>query len=95
MAFDRRSLGRKLHLSSISLAATVNVMPRYDLIVWKDEGVWTAHSPSISGVYGVGTTAREAKADFAAAATEMLDYLDEIGEPPPRRTEVRLYDVDL
>jgi predicted RNase H-like HicB family nuclease len=57
-------------------------------VVWEDEGKWTAHSPSVPGVYGVGATRREAEADFIDALSEMLAYLRDIGEHPPKRKRV-------
>jgi hypothetical protein len=48
---------------------------RYDIIVWKDENL-SVHVPATPGVYGVGATA-------SAAHGDMLNYLEEIGEPRP------------
>lgn len=59
-------------------------MRRYDYVAWKDEGVWSVHSPSVPGVYGLGATRRAAEADFAESLAEMLAYLEDIGEQPPR-----------
>ena len=55
----------------------------YNHVAWQDEGVWTVHSPSIPGVYGLGGTQRAAESDFRASLREMLAYLTEIGEAPP------------
>jgi predicted RNase H-like HicB family nuclease len=63
-------------------------MRKYDYVAWKDEGLWTVHSPSVPGVYGVGATRREAEADFIDALSELLAYLRDIGESPPKRTQV-------
>jgi predicted RNase H-like HicB family nuclease len=59
-------------------------MRRYGYVAWQDEGLWTAHSPSVPGVYGVGSTRRAAERDLFDALEEMLSYLAEIGERPPR-----------
>jgi predicted RNase H-like HicB family nuclease len=57
---------------------------RYAYITWTEEGQWTAHSPSVPGVYGVGRTRDRAVADLGEALDEMFDYLAEIGERAPR-----------
>lgn len=63
-------------------------MRKYDYVAWKDEGLWTAHSPSVPGVYGLGATRRAAETDLIDATAELLDYLDDVGENPPKRTRV-------
>jgi len=62
----------------------------YDSIAWKDEGLWTAHSPSIPGVYGLGRTKARAERDLADALGTLFEYLKKIGEarPAPRRLVV-------
>jgi len=45
-------------------------------ITWKEEGVWTAHCPAVSGVYGLGSTVRAAVADLRSALREMRAYLN-------------------
>jgi len=52
----------------------------YDYIAWREEGVWTAHSPSLPGVYGVGKTRDQAERDLFESVDELMDYLDEIDE---------------
>jgi hypothetical protein len=42
-------------------------MKTYDTITWKEEGVWTAHSPSVPGVYGLGSTRDTANRDLREA----------------------------
>jgi predicted RNase H-like HicB family nuclease len=49
-------------------------------VAWVEEGQWTAHSPSMPGVYGVGETSAAAVADLEEALAELDSYLDEIGE---------------
>jgi predicted RNase H-like HicB family nuclease len=56
-----------------------------DYIAWKDEGQWSAHSPSVPGVYGLGETRQEAISDLIEGVGEMLDYLDEIGADRPAK----------
>lgn len=68
-------------------------MRRYDFVAWKDSGLWTVHCPSLPGVYGVGRTLDQAKSDFAEAASEMVGYLADIGEPLPKRTPVEVGEV--
>ena len=55
----------------------------YDYIAWHDEGMWTAHSPSIPGVYGLGATRGEAEQDLFAGIEEMFGYLKDIGVQLP------------
>jgi predicted RNase H-like HicB family nuclease len=52
----------------------------YDYIVWQDEGVWTAHCPSIPGVYGLGDTKGRAEKDLIEGLDTLFDYLHETGE---------------
>lgn len=58
----------------------------YHYIAWKEEGYWNVHSPALPGVYGWGRTLAAAKKDFLEAAHALFDYLDEIGERPPRES---------
>jgi predicted RNase H-like HicB family nuclease len=60
----------------------------YSYVAWKDEGMWTVHTPSVPGLYGVGKTRRAAERDFRQALSLLLAYLDEIGEAPPKPTPV-------
>ena len=68
---------------------------QYGFVAWRSEGLWTVHSPSIPGVYGVGKTVEEAREDFIAAASDMVEYLAEIGEPPPRPADMCVGQVEL
>ena len=70
-------------------------MRKYDYVAWKSEGKWTVHSPSVAGVYGVGTTRRAAEADFLDALSELLAYLSDSGERPPKRTPVAFGVVEV
>jgi predicted RNase H-like HicB family nuclease len=63
-------------------------MSKYGFVVWQDEGVWTAHSPSVPGVYGVGATRRAAEKDLTEGITVMLDYLKEIKAQPPKAKKI-------
>lgn len=60
----------------------------YEYVVWQDEELWTAHSPAIPGVYGVGETKIRAVRDLLDAVNTLFDYLAEIGEPPPKPKKV-------
>ena len=57
---------------------------QYDYIAWRESGLWTAHSPSLPGVYGIGKSRPQAENDLFEAVDELLDYLDEIGERAPK-----------
>lgn len=70
-------------------------MRRYDFIAWKDEGIWTVHAPSLPGVYGIGDTFAQAKADFLAAVELLSDHLDAIGEPMPRQAATRTGQIEI
>jgi len=70
-------------------------MKSYDYVAWQSEGIWTAHSPSVPGVYGVGKTRAEAAADLGAGLSDMLDHLREIGEPLPRAGSVNVGVVNV
>jgi predicted RNase H-like HicB family nuclease len=52
----------------------------YDVVIWKEEGIWTAHSPSVPGVYGLGSTREIANRDLKEALALLSHYLREIGE---------------
>lgn len=60
----------------------------YEYVVWQDESIWTAHSPSIPGVYGLGETKARAARDLMDAIDTLFDYLHEIGETPPKPKRV-------
>jgi len=70
-------------------------MARHDVMVWKEDGVWTAHSPALVGVYGTGITKRKALDDYVAAANLMLSYMDELGEAPPKRMPIDVVEVEI
>ncbi len=62
----------------------------FDCISWLEEGQWTAHSPSVPGVYGLGRTRAAAEKDLADGLDDLFVYLEDIGErqPTPRRIAV-------
>jgi predicted RNase H-like HicB family nuclease len=70
---------------------------KYDYIAWEEEGLWTAHSPSIPGVYGIGATRSKAAQSLFDGVDDLLDYLTEIGEtlPPARRFVQGTLTVDI
>ena len=47
----------------------------FDYILWQEEGHWTAHIPSVPGVYGVGKTQGAAAKDLSDGLTDLFDYL--------------------
>ena len=53
---------------------------RYGFVFWLEEGLWTAHAPAVSGAYGVGATAVEAKDDLVQALEVLSEYLKKSGE---------------
>jgi len=53
------------------------------LKVQKEEGIWTAHDPSVPGVYGLGDTRNEAEQDLVEALEELREYLRSAGERQP------------
>jgi len=61
----------------------------YEYVSWEEEGIWTAHAPSFPGVYGIGSTSREAEKDLLEALELMTSYLTEIGEPIPDARKIR------
>lgn len=57
---------------------------QYDILLWRDEGIWTAHAPSVPGAYGIGRTPKAAKADLAGALRELATYLKSRNRKLPR-----------
>jgi predicted RNase H-like HicB family nuclease len=51
--------------------------------LWEDEGQWTAHDPTVPGVYGLGPSRAAAETDFREALSELHAYLRDIGEAVP------------
>ncbi len=66
---------------------------KYKFVAWKEEGIWTAHSPSVSGVYGVGRTVQAAEADLKDALALLFRYLSESGERRPRSQKLKFGEV--
>ena len=61
----------------------------YPVMLWREEGIWTAHAPSIPGLYGLGRTPSAARRDLANGMHDVFTYLDEIGESRPAPIQVR------
>ena len=53
---------------------------RYHFVFWLEDGLWSAKTPTVRGVYGVGVTAEKAKRDMVEALQTMADYLKKTGE---------------
>jgi uncharacterized protein with HEPN domain/predicted RNase H-like HicB family nuclease len=53
---------------------------RFAFVFWFEEGLWTARAPAVSGAYGVGATAVEAKDDLIQAFEALSEYLKKSGE---------------
>ena len=53
---------------------------RYGFVFWLEEGLWTARAPAVSGAYGVGATAVEAKDDLIQALEALSEYLKKSDE---------------
>lgn len=70
-------------------------MSKYSVVVWKDEGIWSARSPSTPGVYGLGKTKRAALADYLSALRVELTYQKQIGERPHASQPVFLSQVEI
>lgn len=70
-------------------------MSKYDVVVWSEEGVWTAHSPSVPGVYGLGKSRRAAVADFKLALSDEIAYQKQIGQRPSRQRRIFLDAVEI
>jgi len=70
-------------------------MRTYDVLTWEEEGVWTAHSPSVPGVYGLGSTPDVADRDLKDALDTLAEYLREIGESLPRARRLRTSQVSV
>jgi len=68
---------------------------KYEYVAWKDEGIWTVHSPSVPGVYGLGGTFREAERDYIEALDTLTDYLSEINEPLPAPISIKVGSIEI
>ena len=69
-------------------------MRKYNCIVWKEDGIWTAHSPSVPGSYGTGRTRQSAIADLTSALRDVVAYLKDIGGQVPRSLNVSIDTVE-
>lgn len=67
----------------------------YTVLTWQEEGVWSAMSPSVPGVFGLGSTRVAAENDFTEALSTLADYLDEIGEPLPPAQRIYVRDLSV
>jgi predicted RNase H-like HicB family nuclease len=56
----------------------------YRIVCWREGRIWSVMAPSVPGVFGTGKTEASARKDFERALAEMLDYLEDIGEPLPK-----------
>lgn len=65
----------------------------YTVVSWKEGRIWSAMSPSVPGVFGLGRTRRAAERDFAKALETLVDYLGEIGERLPRPRAVHISNI--
>lgn len=63
--------------------------------MWEEDGVWTAHAPSVPGVYGLGATPEASSKDLTEALELMSDYLHEVGEDMPEARSVRIGQVGI
>lgn len=72
-------------------------MDKYTVVTWKEEGIWTAHSPVVPGVWGLGKSRRAAVADFQSALRDEVAYQKRIGKLSHRskRTSVSLTIVEV
>jgi predicted RNase H-like HicB family nuclease len=68
-------------------------MKKYDVFTWEEEGVWTSHAPSVSGVYGLGSTPTASKHDLEEALGLLSKYLGEVGEALPTSRRIRTSQV--
>lgn len=58
----------------------------HDVVAWEEDGIWTAHAPSIRGVYGLGATRKKAEEDLTEAANLLFKVMTKAKEPfPPQR----------
>ncbi len=83
--------GRVRAISSVEMRKRLGLAPsgnkpqtpyshRYHFCFWLEDGLWSAKTPAIRGVYGVGVTAEKAKRDLVEALQTMADYLKKTGE---------------
>jgi putative phosphoesterase len=48
--------------------------PRFKVVFTEEEGTWSAHDPTVPGVYGIGPTREAALADLAEATALLAEY---------------------
>jgi predicted RNase H-like HicB family nuclease len=66
-----------------------------ECVMWDEDGVWTAHAPSVPGVYGLGDTPEASSKDLTEALELMSAYLHDVGEVLPEARSVRLGQVRI
>jgi predicted RNase H-like HicB family nuclease len=53
---------------------------RYGFVFWFEDGLWTAKAPAVTGAYGIGVTALEAKDDLVQALETLSEHLKKSAE---------------
>ncbi|HEX7499919.1 MAG TPA: hypothetical protein VF524_06390 [Polyangia bacterium] len=48
--------------------------PRFKVVFTEEEGTWSAHDPTVPGVYGLGPTREADLADLAEATALLAEY---------------------
>jgi predicted RNase H-like HicB family nuclease len=48
--------------------------PRFKVVFTEEEGTWSAHDPTVPGVYGLGPTRKAALADLAEATALLAEH---------------------
>lgn len=54
-----------------------------------EEGMWTAHAPSVPGAYGLGPSSDAAEADLREALELLAEHLEEAGDAAALLARVR------
>jgi hypothetical protein len=67
----------------------------YDVVTWQEGKIWSSHAPSVSGVYGLGSTSERAERDLVKGLRELSSYLATVGEKLPRPRIVTLGQVKI
>ena len=66
------------------------------LIFTEEDGVWTAHDPTVEGVYGIGPTRKAAKEDLREALELLGDYVaDKEAEAAEDAADVAAVDASM
>jgi len=48
------------------------------LVFTEEDGTWSAHDPTVEGVYGLGPTRKAAKEDLRETLELLDDYVDDV-----------------